>query len=340
MTRYFLDVETTSLLQTHAQGYTLDEEPRIVSIAVVTSAGEVVGSQRLNPGVLIPEAASRVHGIRDEDVAHAPPFAAVWPRLLARVGTKALMVAHNALYDAAVIACELLRAGLPLPSWRWGCTLAAARRILPHSPRHTLDALGAVLGLPVRPDHSALADARCAALLVAELDARDPAWCEAPMLWHPMSADGEQVVAVTGHRHITREDEATVERAVAEYPACKWVFGGAIGVDTVALREARKAGLSWLEVIVPGTVAQQPPEARRAIEECADSVVEMRARNLRDSAAFMDRNKAMVHAASEVLAFTDGGPSGTRNAMEYARFQARPVRVVGIEGSDWRKVKR
>jgi DNA polymerase III epsilon subunit-like protein len=337
VTRYFLDVETTGLTRTHAPGYALDAEPRIVSIAVVTSAGEVVGSQRIRPDVPIPAAASATHGIRDEDVAHAPPFAAVWPRLLAKVGDDALVCAHNAPFDGAVLAVELLRLGAALPSWSWLDTLAASRRILPHSPRHTLDALGAVLGLPVRPDHSALADARCAALLAAELDARDPAWCSAPMLWHPMPADGEQVVAVTGHRYITAEDGATVARVVAEYPACKWVFGGAIGVDTVALREARKAGLSWLEVIVPGTVAQQPPEARRAIEECADSVVEMRARNLRDSAAFMDRNKAMVHAASEVLAFTDGGPSGTRNAMEYARFQARPVRVVGVQGSDWRK---
>ena len=43
MTRYFLDVETTGLTCTHAPGYSLDAEPRIVSIAVVTSAGEVVG---------------------------------------------------------------------------------------------------------------------------------------------------------------------------------------------------------------------------------------------------------------------------------------------------------
>lgn len=39
MTRYFLDCETTGLTCTHAQGYSLDAEPRIVSIAVVTSAG-------------------------------------------------------------------------------------------------------------------------------------------------------------------------------------------------------------------------------------------------------------------------------------------------------------
>ena len=101
MTRYFLDVETTGLTRTHAQGYALDAEPRIVSIAVVRGDGSVVGAQRLNPGVPIPEAASRVHGIRDEDVAHSPTFAQVWPRLLAKVGDAALVVAHARVHADA-----------------------------------------------------------------------------------------------------------------------------------------------------------------------------------------------------------------------------------------------
>ena len=334
MTRYFLDVETTSLLQRHAQGYTLDAEPRIVSIAVVTSAGEVVGSQRVDPGVPIPPASTEKHRITDAMVADAPPFSAVWPRILARVGDAALMVAHNAPFDGAVLAVELMRAGLPLPPWRWGCTLAAARRILPHSPRHTLDALGAVLGLPVRPDHSALADARCAALLAAELDARDPAWCEAPMLWRPLP-DGD-VVMVTGHRHITSADVATVEREVAAEVAAgarRWVFGGAIGVDTVALLAAWGPS-QHCTVIVPGTVAQQPPDARAAIEARADDVVEMGARNLRTAEAYHARDRMMCHRASRVLAFLDGRreSSGTRVTAEYARFQGRPVTVVGLQG--------
>lgn len=337
MTRYFLDVETSGLLRTHAQGYSLDAEPRIVSIAVVREDGSVVGAQRIRPDVSIPEAASRVHGIRDEDVAHAPPFAVVWPKLLAKVGDAALVCAHNAPFDGAVLAVELLRTGLPLPRWSWLDTLAASRRVIDHAPRHTLACLAEVLRLDVAPDHSALADARCAALLAAELDARDPAWCEAPMLWHPLP-DGD-VVMVTGHRHITSADVATVEREVAAEVAAgarRWVFGGAIGVDTVALLAAWGPS-QHCTVIVPGTVAQQPAEARKVIEARADSVVEMCAANLSSSAPYMLRNAAMVHASSRVLAFTDGGPSGTRNAMEYARFQARPVRVVGVQGSDWRK---
>jgi DNA polymerase-3 subunit epsilon len=93
VTPLYLDCESTGLLQRHAGGYSLDAEPRIVSLSVVTASGEVIGSQRLNPGVPIPPAASRVHGIRDEDVARSPTFAETWPRILARVGAEALVVA-------------------------------------------------------------------------------------------------------------------------------------------------------------------------------------------------------------------------------------------------------
>ncbi len=148
-----------------------------------------------------------------------------------------------------------------------------------------------------------------------------------------MPADGERVVGVTGHRHITAEDGTTVARVVAEYPACKWRFGGAAGVDTVALRAARAAAPSWLEVIVPGTVAQQPAEARRAIEECADAVVEMHG-DLSRRETYARRNAAVVHDASELLAFLDERreSSGSRQCAEYARMMGRPVTAVGLQG--------
>ena len=336
MTRYFLDVETTGLTRTHAPGYALDAEPRIVSIAVVTSAGEVVGSQRIRPDVPIPAAASAIHGIRDEDVAHAPPFAAVWPRLLAKVGDDALVCAHNAPFDGAVLAVELMRIGAALPRWSWLDTLAASRRVIDHAPRHTLACLAEVLRLDVAPDHSALADACCAALLAAELDARDPAWCSAPMLWHPMP--DSDVVAVTGHRALSAEDAATVERVVTEMTAAggvtRMVFGGATGVDTAALYAASARPWVHCTVIVPGTVAQQPPDARAAIEARADDVVEMGAGNLRTAEAYHARDRMMCHRASRVLAFLDGRreSSGTRVTAEYARFQGRPVTVVGLQG--------
>lgn len=325
-----LDTETTGLLPHHRGGHALDAEPRVVSIAAVTIEGDVLGYQRCNPGAPIPPESTAVHGITDADVATAPRFADVWPRLLSRVGEDALVCAHNAAYDRAVIATELLRAGLPLPRWRWACTLRGARAAIPHAPRHTLAALADVLRLDGERAHHSLGDARTAAAIARELDARCPTWRDDVVPWHPLPEG--RMVAVTGHRAITAADAEVVERTVAEYPLCEWVFGGAVGVDTVALRAARAAAsVAWLEVIVPGAIAQQPREARAAIEECADAVTELRG-NLATPQAYHARNLALVAAASEVLVFTDGLPSGTRQCAETAREQGRPVRVVEIGG--------
>jgi DNA polymerase III epsilon subunit-like protein len=329
-----LDTETTGLLPHHRGGYTLDAEPRIVSIAAVTLAGDVLGYQRCNPGVPIPPESTAIHGLADADVAAAPRFADVWPRLLARVGEGALVCAHNAAYDRAVIATELLRAGLPLPRWRWACTMRGARAALPHAPRHTLVALADVLRLDGERAHHSLGDARTAAALARELDARLPTWRDDVTPWHPLPEG--RVVAVTGHRAITAADAEVVDagvRRMLDEGVTRWVFGGASGVDTVALLAAWRPGRECT-VIVPGTVAQQPPEARAAIRERADHVVEMRG-NLATREVYWRRNEALVAAASEVLGFTDGGPSGTRHCLETAREQARAVRVVAISGRDW-----
>jgi len=333
----YLDTETTGRLAPIAPGYDAAQEPRIVSLAMVDADGRPIGYQRVNPGCAIPAEATRIHGIADLDVAAQPTLAEVWPRLLARVGDGATVVAHNAAFGRAVLACELRRLGLPLPAWRWGCTLTAARRRIPEARgAFTLRNLAEQLGLP-DPTHSALDDARAAAALGRVIEERDAGWLADADPWHPLPADGAQVVAVTGHRHITEADARTVAAACEESTAQAWVFGGAMGVDTVALRAVRAShGLAWLQVIVPGTVAQQPPDARAAIEAYADEVVEMRGdlATKGPESAYARRNAAMVREASEVLAFLDARRegSGSRACAEYARGQGRAVRVVAIEG--------
>src|SRR3990167_205817 len=66
-----VDIETTGLDQ---------EKDRIVQIAVVQVTGGELGerwSSYVNPGMPIPEEASRVHGIFDTTVASSPSFAEV-----------------------------------------------------------------------------------------------------------------------------------------------------------------------------------------------------------------------------------------------------------------------
>jgi len=97
-----LDVETTGTDAT---------TDRIVEVgAVLGLRGEVVGrwGRLVNPGRPIPDEVTRVHGIRDADVADAPSFAELAEELLAFLGD-AIPAAYNAHFDRGFILAELER---------------------------------------------------------------------------------------------------------------------------------------------------------------------------------------------------------------------------------------
>jgi hypothetical protein len=83
------------------------------------------------------------------------------------------------------------------------------------------------------------------------------------------------------------------------------VSGGARGVDDEAVKEARRLGMPY-EV----HLADWATFGRRA------GIV---------------RNKAIVDAADEVVAFWDGKSRGTQSTMNFARAAGKPLRVVRSE---------
>jgi len=148
-----VDLETTGLWP---------RGDRIVEIAVV----------RLDPGLAVthvwttllnPErdvGPVRLHGITAGDVADAPAFRQIAGPLAAQL-SGAVLVAHNLLFDAGFLRAEFFRTGHEFPEPRGLCTLALAHRLgLPGG--RTLSNCCSQLGLTVRPDHSALADAQAA----------------------------------------------------------------------------------------------------------------------------------------------------------------------------------
>ena len=157
------------------------------------------------------------------------------------------------------------------------------------------------------------------------------------------------IVAITGHRKLSPADAALVtarvEALIYDVRPSVVIFGGAVGVDTVALAAARhhrshhggtvRAHRSRLVVIVPDTVTAQPHEAREAIRACADEVVEMRHTITRTDgwAAYHLRNEAMVDRATHVLGFWDGDVrTGTGSCLAYASRMGREVWVEKIGG--------
>ncbi|MBK8180532.1 MAG: 3'-5' exoribonuclease [Planctomycetes bacterium] len=140
---------------------TLSGAPHLLELgAVLVQDGEVVDRFEafVRPEVPIAPEATEFHGIDEAMVRDAEPAAVVLERFRDWAGDRPL-VAHNADFDARVLAFEYARARLaPPPGWLID-TLKLSRRLIPESPDHKLATLCEHLGLEEGLHHRALADA-------------------------------------------------------------------------------------------------------------------------------------------------------------------------------------
>lgn len=154
-----VDVETTGLVPAR---------DRVVEVAVVhldtgarvTSEFSTLIDPRRDVGP------SRIHGIRASDVAGAPTFPAAAETIRQLLAGRVL-VAHNARFDAMFLAAEFGRCGMQLPPAPVMCTMQLAGHYLGGLPARTLPACCQAAGVTLSSHHSALADARAAAGLLA-----------------------------------------------------------------------------------------------------------------------------------------------------------------------------
>src|SRR5262245_29789953 len=159
-----VDTETTGLDPANA---------RVVEIGAVRIArgrrdGAPPFRRLVDPGVPVPAAATRVHGIDDAALAGAPPFAQIWPDLARYVGD-ALVIGHSVGFDLAVLKRECERADI---AWARPPTLDTrllAEVAEPELAGYSLDEIASWLGVEVADRHSALADADTTARVFAAL---------------------------------------------------------------------------------------------------------------------------------------------------------------------------
>lgn len=118
---------------------------------------------RIDPERPIPPESTAIHGLRDQDVAGAPPLAQVLPRFRDYVGD-AVLLAHNAAFDLLALQPAGGDARFEMPVLD---TLLLSRALDPGLDGHDLDSLAERYGLTIPPEarHTALGDAR----LTAEL---------------------------------------------------------------------------------------------------------------------------------------------------------------------------
>ena len=148
-----LDLETTGLDVTRE---------RVVQVgAVAMMGGKILEAPRLdrliNPGVPIPPAATRIHGLKDEDVAGAPDFAAIAP-VLQEIMSGRAVIGHNTAFDLAILRHEAARAGIP---WREPAALdlvLLAGALEPSLPDLALETVTRLLGVSIEGRHTALGD--------------------------------------------------------------------------------------------------------------------------------------------------------------------------------------
>ena len=147
------DLETTG---------TLPGVDQIVEIGAVTfneaGAPETIFATLINPGISMPEAASRVNGITDEMLVGKPSITDVLDAFAEYCGDIP-MVAHNAAFDAQFLTADIKKHETTAPRGVILDTLPIARKVYPGLANYKLGTLVQHLGIQSTNFHRAEEDA-------------------------------------------------------------------------------------------------------------------------------------------------------------------------------------
>ena len=160
----FFDLETTGV------DVVKDRIVEICLLKVYPNGNEEAKTLRINPGIHIPEEASKVHGIYDADVADCPRFEEVAADVAAMIAGSDLGGFNSNNFDIPLLAEEFLRAGVKADLK--ACHSVDVSNIYRKLERRTLIAAYKFYCHKDLTDaHSALADTRATyEVLCAQLD--------------------------------------------------------------------------------------------------------------------------------------------------------------------------
>lgn len=158
-----VDFETTGL----------GEKDRVIQIGLARfERGKVIDTwgSLVWAGIEIPQEATNIHGIRTVDIANAPPWVAIVPKII-EMSRGAHPAAYNQSFDKRMFSSEMRRLSLemthvPLPIFhpyhRWIDPLIWIRsvdRFVKGTGRHKLATVCERRGIPLPNAHDAVADA-------------------------------------------------------------------------------------------------------------------------------------------------------------------------------------
>ncbi len=160
----FFDLETTGIDVVN------DRIVEICLLKIFPNGNEEAKTLRINPTIHIPEEASNVHGIYDQDVADCPKFADIAADIWAFMADSDLGGFNSNHFDIPMLAEEFLRAGVK-------ADLTKCRRVDVQNIYHKLERRTLIAAYKfychknLEDAHSALADTRATyEVLCAQLD--------------------------------------------------------------------------------------------------------------------------------------------------------------------------
>lgn len=148
-TLIFYDCETTGLNV---------EKDLIIELAACRADSEETFSSFIFINEPIPQEASQIHGITNEEIKDAPIFSEVFLQFKEFCGNNVLVAHNNNSFDYPILKNECLRHNLEFPQWTFLDSLKWAKKYCPHLPRHSLQYLRQAFNLPKNQAHRALDD--------------------------------------------------------------------------------------------------------------------------------------------------------------------------------------
>lgn len=146
----FYDTETTGIRT---------DKDRIIEIAAYDPVRQRTFEKLINPGCPIPSDATAIHNISNDMVADQPAFPEVAREFIDFCEGNIILIAHNNdNFDMPILRSEFTRHQIEMPAWNFFDTLKWARRYRTDLPRHTLQILREIYGIPANNAHRALDD--------------------------------------------------------------------------------------------------------------------------------------------------------------------------------------
>ncbi|MGL1936376.1 MAG: 3'-5' exonuclease [Fibrobacterales bacterium] len=128
-----LDAARNKIIEVAGVKFTLEVKKDTIIAKTIGTYESLV-----KPTMHIPEEATQINGISNEDVEDAPGITGVLADFTKFCGISTILVAHNASFDARFLQSELAENNLPLIKNPIVDSLAISKKIMPESPSHKL----------------------------------------------------------------------------------------------------------------------------------------------------------------------------------------------------------